>query len=177
MSSLKNQMDEPIHQRNIKIETFRTRNQHIVVQGTLIDNRLIRTYHLSGEERPASTIHHMVIRLLVDEKLTIQAVESEMPTYPHPECPETRPDLEKLVGMPIARGFTMKLKAMFEKGTGCSHLTELIRAMAPAAVQGFFTARSRKQRDNVSIENMKNLLVDTCWVWRKDGPAMRRLEK
>jgi hypothetical protein len=50
--------------------------------------------------------------------------------------------------------------------------------MAPAAVQGYWAHYSRKPVDkDVSSDSMKQFLVDTCWVWRKEGPLFKKLVK
>ncbi len=175
MEALKKSVREKIHQREINISTFKTDDKEIIVEGSLLDNRLVATYHLSGVDRPPDTVHHLIIRILVDKKLVIRQVETEMPRTPHVECPETIDSLQDLVGMKISRGFTMKIKNMFGKGRGCSHLSELIISMAPAAIQGYWTAISGDPISEDLKYTMKLLLTDTCWVWRRDGPAINQL--
>ncbi len=175
MTSLKDLMQENVHQRDLKIKTFKTENNQIIVEGSLIDNRLIDIHHHSGVVKPAGTVHFMVIRLLVDSEFTIREVETEMPCHPHDECPETINSLQQIKDLKITRGFTMKIKEMFGKGKGCSHLSELIIAMGPATVQGAFTAFSSTPLPESRRETMKPFLQDTCWVWRKDGNAIKKL--
>ncbi len=175
MASLKELMVEKVHRRDLKISTYKAKDKCIIVEGELIDNSLIETHHYSGVKRPAKTIHHMIIRLLIDDKLTIKKVEAEMPEFPQEECPETQSSLNEVLGMKITRGFTLKIKEMFSMGKGCSHLAELIISMAPAAVQGYWTAFSSEPLPDNLRETMKLLLSDTCWVWRKDGPALKRI--
>lgn len=175
MKDLKNQIKDKIHQREMKISTYSTENQHIIVEGILIDNRLIDTFHLSGGERPATTVHHLIIRILVDKRLVIRQIETEMPETPHEECPEAMVSLQELVGMKISRGFTTKVKNKFGKGSGCSHLSSLIISMAPAAIQGYWTNVSSKPLPPDLKYTMKLLLADNCWVWRSDGSALKQL--
>lgn len=175
MKSLKDHMKSRVHQRVIGIRTFTTADEHVIVEGRLTDNRLVNTYYLSGENRPPDTIHDLIVRILVDDRLVIRQVETEMPQIPHPDCQETINSLQEIVGFKIRRGFTQKVKALFGKGEGCSHLTELITAMAPAAIQGFWTACSRNPLPENIIDALKLMLVDTCRVWRRGGKALKRL--
>jgi len=175
MASLKDLMEEKIHHRDLKISTYKAKDKCIIIEGQLIDNSLIETHHYSGKMRPAKTIHHMIIRLLIDSKLTIREVEVEMPAFPHEECPETQASLNDVIGMKISRGFTMKIKEMFSGGRGCSHLAELIISMAPTAVQGYWTAFTSEPLPDNLPDTMRLMLSDTCWVWRKDGPALKRV--
>ena len=174
-TSLNAMKQEEVHRRDHKISTYKAENHSIIVEGTLFDQRLIDIHHFSGTIRLAGIQHDMVIRLLVNPDLTIEDVEVEMPGHPHEECPETMESLQQIKGLKISRGFTMKIKELFSQGRGCSHLSELLIAMAPAAVQGFWTAfSSDSQPENVD-NTVKPFLTDTCWVWRKDGNAIKSL--
>ncbi len=176
VESLRSLKKEKVHARDIVISTYSTEGNEIIVEGQLIDNRLIETYHHSGENRSPDTVHHLVIRMLIDRDFHIREIEAEMPRTPHVDCRETAESLQVLKGMKIARGFTMKIKELFSNGKGCSHLSELIIAMAPAAIQGFWTAYSGNPLPKESKSSMKTFLKNTCWVWRSDGPLMKSLE-
>ncbi|OQY13519.1 MAG: hypothetical protein B6I30_02840, partial [Desulfobacteraceae bacterium 4572_187] len=61
---------------------------------------------------------------------------------------------------------------------GCLHLTTLVLAMAPAIIQGYWVYRNKEKGDNeISPEILNNYLIDTCWVWRKDGPLLAELRQ
>ncbi len=175
MTSLKEIREEKVHNRDIKVSTYKCKDNGIIVEGELIDNRVVDTHHYDGGKRPPGTVHHLIIRLLIDNEFVIQDVEVEMPNTPHEECPETQNSLDEIKGLKIMRGFTMKIKDMFSNGQGCSHLSELLISMAPAAVQGFFTSFSTEPIPDGMDKSMTLFLTDTCWVWRKDGPALKKL--
>jgi hypothetical protein len=47
--------------------------------------------------------------------------------------------------------------------------------MAPAAVQGAFSAKAREPLDQetgamIALQRLK----DTCWAWREEGPLMEK---
>ncbi len=177
MNSLKERMREKAHNRKINITTFQADDGNVIVEGGLIDNRLLTTHHYSGEVRPPHLVHHLIIRILIGgQSFTIDDVEVEMPGIPHKDCIELVKSLDRIKGMKIAQGFTMKIKEMFAFGKGCAHLTELLLAMAPAAVQGFFTSASTQPVSPDFSAGMENFLTDTCWYWRKDGPALTELK-
>ncbi|MBI9082178.1 MAG: DUF2889 domain-containing protein [Desulfobacterales bacterium] len=163
-----------VHTRKIDMRTFETGPGAIVVEGTLIDDRLYATYPMSGERRPPGVVHHMTIRMhVVGPDLTIEAIEVAMPAVPREECRETQSSLDRLLGMRIAAGFTEKVKAQIGGAAGCTHLTALLLAMAPAAVQGFWAAISQKAMDPALYgDRAVTFLTDTCRVWRRDGPLM-----
>ena len=60
-------------------------------------------------------------------------------THPHGGCPAIIDHYGGLVGLSIARGFTHKVRELFGGPRGCTHTTALLQAMAPVAVQCFWS--------------------------------------
>lgn len=168
-----------VHTRKIDIRTFETGPGAIVVEGTLMDDRLYATYAMSGERRPPGVVHHMTIRMQVTgPDLAIEALEVEMPAVPRAECRETQRCLDRICGTRIAAGFTERVKAGVGGAAGCTHLTALLLAMAPAAVQGFWAAMSQTVMDPALYgDRALTFLTDTCRVWRKDGPLLAEFKR
>ncbi len=176
MGDLTRLKGKKVHNRDIKVSTYQAPDNCIIVEGELIDNRLVNIHHFSGKVIPPDIVHHMIIRLLINRESEIKDVEVEMLETPQESCSETLDSLNPIIGMKIQRGFTMKIKDMFTGGKGCSHLSELLVSMAPASVQGGFTAFSSKPVPKEAAAGVRAILTDTCWVWRKDGPAIKNLE-
>lgn len=179
MSSLKIDREKKIHSRDIKIATFAYDDAHIIVEGELNDNRIISNFSHTGDYYPPGNIHHMFLRLLIEiESIRIVQVEIEMPGIPHQECPESISNFAKLEGMRIAPGFTSKVRNLIGGPKGCAHLSGLLMAMASAALQGLWTYLARDYQPDVNISAAANeYLVNTCWVWRQDGPLVDSLSK
>lgn len=80
--------------------------------------------------------------------------------------------------MKIAPGFTEKVKTMLGGTNSCSHLKTLVLSMASAAVQGFWVHRTKELKSDESTSDLMNsYVIDTCWVWRKNGPlASQKME-
>jgi len=105
------------------------------------------------------------------------AAEAEMKRVPREPCPEILPGLQKLVGLRIITGYTQKVKDLIGGIQGCSHLTNLFLTMGPAAVQGYWAVYGRKPGAR-SLQNPAILrVIDSCHVWRKDGPLAQSLEE
>jgi len=79
----------------------------------------------------------------------------------------------------ITKGFTAKVKKMTGGIKGCTHLVELILAMAPATIQGYATYQSRKEVvfNPNRAKMILGFLVNTCLVWREDGPFVEMFKK
>ena len=170
---------QKIHTRSIDIATYAGDSDAIIVEGVLTDDRLTATYRPTGETRPPGRVHHMIIRMIVrGPKLIIEDIDVEMPTVPRQECRETLDSLTPLKRMPIASGFTNRVKDLVGGTKGCAHLVALITAMAPATVQGAWAAMSGKRRDPATIlPGAVKRIKDTCRVWRSDGPLVKEIEQ
>lgn len=170
---------QKIHTRTIDITTYEDTSDSVVVEGILKDDRLLESYRIAGERIPPGTFHHMIVRIKVRGfQLIIEEIEVDMPTVPHDICRETQRCLEPVKGMSIAPGFTSKIKALAAGPKGCNHLLTLLTAMAPAAVQGAFSAKARQPFDpefgaRIALKRLKN----TCRVWREDGPLMEEYKE
>ena len=155
---------QKIHTRNIEVAIYFFENDAIVVEGRLKDDRLIDSYRSGGEIVRPGVVHNMLIRMKVrGPGLVIEDIDVEMPTVPHEDCLETRRTLEPIKGMSIESGFTTKARSLVGGAKGCAHLLALLMAMAPAAVQGAWTAATRQPNDSQALKtySMKRL-KNTC---------------
>lgn len=167
-----------IHGRTIAVSTYAYDQDSVIVEGRLTDTRFKKTYYLDGESRPPGIVHDLVVRLRVKgPDLVIEDIEVEMKTVPHEDCDQTINSLMPIKGMKIRHGFTAGVKASVGGAKGCSHLVELLLAMAPAAVQGAWSAVATKPIDPSKHSGKALAFLDnTCWVWRSDGPLMKELK-
>jgi hypothetical protein len=164
-----------VHTRKIEINTFDLGNHRILVEGELEDTRRPPSSTEKSETGPF-LVHHLVARFWVQgPDLTISAVDAEMKRIPRQGCPEVLPAVQKLVGVKIITGFTQKVKDLIGNVRGCSHLTSLFLTLGPVAVQGYWAAYGRepgaRSLDNPAISRV----IDSCHVWRKDGPQVQSL--
>jgi hypothetical protein len=167
---------ELVHHRDMSIRTFDLGEGRILVEGRLRDQR---HRPRAGEEfEGAFLVHDMVARLTIrGPDMVIDDVEAEMPQHPREGCAEVLPWMKKLVGEKIASGFTQRVKGLVGNARGCAHLTTLLIAMGPVAIQGHWAAygldRSKIRADDSRVRR----LVNTCYLWREDGPIMQELKK
>lgn len=165
---------KPVQSRTMEIQIFDLGDHQVQVEGQLRDRRTVPP---RGSQDHPALIHHLIARLWVrGPDLTITAAEGEMKRVPRDLCPEILPGLQKLVGLRIITGYTQKVKDLIGGVQGCSHLTNLFLSMGPAAVQGYWAAYGRKPGAR-SLNNPAILrVIDSCHVWRKDGPLVQSLE-
>ena len=170
---------ERLHNRNIDITTYAYDIDAIALEGRLIDDRTNASYTMFGEPRPPGTVHDMIVRMIVRlPKMVIEDLEVEMVAVPNTDCPAALMSLMPLKGERIAAGFTTKVQRMVGGAQGCAHLVSLCRAMASAAIQGAYSFASRQPPSlgHYSDRSFK-AIIDTCHIWRSDGPLVARLKK
>ena len=180
MHSIWKSKGEKLHTRNIKVSTYDYDGQRIIVEGLLKDDRFQESYSFTGEKFPSGVIHHMAIRLIVNcSNLLIEDIDVDLISVPREVCRETINCLAPIKGLTITKGFTAKVKKLAGGKKGCTHLVELILAMAPAAVQGFaaYQSKNRVVFDPDRAKMILEFLVNTCRAWRDDGPFVEMFKK
>ena len=180
MQSIWKSKGEKLHSRKIEVTTYDYDEQRMIVEGSLKDDRFQESHAITGEKFPSGVIHHMAIRLLVNcSTLLIEDIDVDLMSIPREACRETIGCLAPIKGLTITKGFTAKVKKLAGGKRGCTHLVELILAMAPAAIQGYATYQSRKQAvfDPDRAKMILQFLVNTCHVWREDGPFVEMFKK
>jgi hypothetical protein len=169
-----------IHGRRLEIATYDYGSDAIVVEGRLTDNRYQNVYYFSNNEiRPPGVVHDLVIRMKVrGPELVIDDIDVDMETIPRKDCRMLLDALKPVIGMKIRAGFTEAVKEKVGGAKGCTHLAALLLAMAPAAVQGAWSALARQPVDPAKYGIAAlGFLENTCWVWRSDGELMRELRE
>jgi len=164
--------EDKYHKRAIEVSTYEYDDLRFAVEGILTDHRF-KEYQLgSGAKRSPGILHQMLIHLLINKtNLKIEDIHVEMPVVPTEACLETIHCLDLIKGLSISGGFTSKVKNIAGGNKGCSHLVALLISMGPAIIQGYGAYYDHKVpgflRDNY------NIVIDTCWLWRADGPLVK----
>ena len=180
MESPWNAKGKKIHTRDIEVTNYESDGQRIIVEGSLRDHRFQDSYTITGEKFTGGIIHSMTIRLLVNcSTFMIEEVDVELPAVPREFCRETLDCLAPIKGLTITRGFTAKVKKIAGGSKGCTHLVELLQAMAPAVFQGVaaYRAQALSGFDPARAEAALKLLANTCHAWREDGPLVERINR
>jgi len=171
-----------LHDREYRVRAFRMSGDRLLIRGAVRDQKPPNLY-IADDDRPL-TIHHMQIDLEVGfPSLEIMKATVRFETHPHGGCPSIIDHYGGLVGLSIARGFTHKVRELFGGPRGCTHTTALLQAMAPVAVQCFWSmdaAESNRAtepeepgRDRRGERWASNL--NTCHVWAEDGELVTNL--
>ena len=168
----------PAHLRDVSYRTFLRPDGHWDIEGTLEDTK---GYAQTSTERgylPAgAAIHHMGIRLTIDDNFKVLAVEVGMPVTPFDECQGAKPPVDKLVGASIGSGWRKVINEAMGRELGCTHLRELLFGMGTAAVQTVERYRAHERRlagkpEPVRLKPPPHL--GQCISWAFDSGPVKR---
>ena len=122
-------------------------------------------------------IHHLQIRLTVDNRLVIQDVTTSLDQIPHAECVHGPLHMHKLKGATLGRGWRKTIDEHMGRTEGCTHLRELLFNMATAAFQsvpaGQWHRRELAGRPQPEVSTPPPFLGQ-CTTWAFDSPTVAR---
>lgn len=175
-----------LHNRRYEVRAFRKSADCVLLRGMVRDDKPHGLY-LEDDTEPL-TIHHMIVDIEISFPLmVIQSAQVVFESHPHTECTGIVNHYQGLVGLSIARGFTHKVRELFGGPRGCTHVTALLSAMAPVAIQCAWSMRIASAREDKSMnipkeqmtpeqrENLFAMNLNTCHVWSEDGDTVATL--
>lgn len=169
-------MKELVQNRDLTLRSYDLGDHCILIEGFLTDHRYRPSSNKDTEE--SWLVHDMIVRLKVrGPGMLIEGAEAEMPHHPKEECPVVIPWIRKIEGLSITSGFTMKVKEIIGNSKGCAHLTSLVIALGPAAVQGYWAAYGVGRKQMGLKDEVVRKIINTCYLWRQDGPMVGKLKK
>ena len=174
-----------LHDREYRVRAYRLAADRLLLQGGVRDQKPPGLY-IAADPEPL-TIHHMQLSLTIafPELVVVDAV-CDFESHPFERCPTITGHYGELVGLSIARGFTHRVRELFGGPNGCTHTTALLQAMAPVAVQCFWSMNAAEQREQGNAaflpgrgddEGMWRRNVNTCHVWAQDGELVAARER
>jgi hypothetical protein len=131
-----------MHTRRVEYRGFQRDDGLWDIEGELLDTKPHKmVIEGEGEWAPNEPIHHMHIRVTLDDAFVIQAIEVDMDAHPHEPC-------RHLGGI-----------------QGCTHLRELLFNLATAAFQ------SRSASFAPPPDGRPPMHLGQCLAWDFNGPV------
>ena len=134
-----------LHTRTVTIEGFAREDGLWDIEGRMTD---VKTYGFPNEDRgrieAGEPLHDMRVRLAIDADMRVHAVEASTEASPFRICPEIAPNYRKLEGAVIGPGWRARIREVADGRDGCTHISELLVAMATAAFQTLYAQRERR---------------------------------
>lgn len=175
------QKKERIHSRTITVNSYETDDSSLLVEGELVDERYFPSFYYSRNEfLDPGLVHDIRVEMKVSlPSMEITEARASMRKIPIEECLGVESSVAKIVGLRIMPGFTGALKKRLGGIESCLHMTTLIYHMGAAAVQGMWASLSRKRKGGGTrpLDYDPDILKNSCWLWREDGPFFENVKR
>lgn len=163
-----------LHTRNLDMRGFRRDDGLWDIEGHLTD---VKTYGFHndwrGEIAPGTPIHDMWIRVTIDSRLTVQDIEVATDASPYRICPDIAPNFAAIKGLTIGPGWNRRLKERLGGTKGCTHLVEMLGALATVAIQTL--VGERKELDTpAGAAPRRPAFLDSCHALASDSEVTER---
>ncbi|MYN11966.1 DUF2889 domain-containing protein [Pusillimonas sp. TS35] len=164
---------EPLHSRSIRVNSFARADGLWDLEAELID---VKAYDFplrgGATHRAGDPIHHMHLRITIDENFTIVDAAAAYDAAPYgPHCMAIEPDYHDLIGMNLLRNFRDAVKARFGRVAGCTHMSELTYVLPTAAVQ---TMANRRRQEAQRPDARRPFQLDGCHALSVEGEVVRQ---
>ena len=128
-----------LHNRNVSLKGFIRDDELFEVEAELIDTK---NYNFQNFERGTikkdEPIHHMKIRLVLDDNLYVIDAEAKTENSPYYICKNANSNFKKIIGLQIKSGWKRQITKLIGGINGCTHITELLSSVATAAFQTIY---------------------------------------
>jgi len=159
-----------VHTRRIAVEGFRREDGLFELEGLIEDVKPFDLPLRSGLRPSGEPLHHMQVRVTIDEDFNILDAEACLNHTPYPGfCEAIASAYRRLIGLNLMRGFRRDVNTLFAGVQGCSHTTELLHSLPTVAVQ---TVASFLHEDPSRQD--KPFQLDRCHALDTHGENVRR---
>lgn len=166
-----------MHQRSVQCDAYARDDGLWEVEAHLRDTKPFAYLHFArGPLEPGSAVHDMILRLTVDDALTIVAAEAEMATTPVLGCQDVLPAMADLVGIRAVAGWRKVARERIGRLHACTHLMDLMVPAITTLYQSMGMGRAPEGRNAVAearASGERPFYLDGCYSWRADGPTVR----
>ena len=170
---------EHSHTRSVECRGYRRKDGLWDIEGHLVDAKPYAFPDEDGGMRPAGdAVHDMWIRLTLDDDMVIRRCEAAMESHPFPVCRSIAPNLARLAGVRIGKGWMAEVNRLIGGVEGCTHLREMLPTMATTAFQTMYGYRIQKAREKGLGRPKPNpgrpRHLNACHAFREDGEIVKK---
>lgn len=163
-----------INTRRIECEGYRRDDGLLDIEARLVDKKA-RAYRedVRGIRQPNEPVHEMQLRLTVNKAMVVLGIEIQSVSAPFPTCLRPAPDVGKLVGKSLAKGWRRAVEEALGGVKGCTHVRELLRCAATSAFQTFYSwpevGQPVARPSGSGGQKDRSRFIDSCMGWAADG--------
>ena len=114
----------------------------------------------------------------LDDDMVIRRCEAAMESHPFPVCRSIAPNLARLAGVRIGKGWMAEVNRLIGGVEGCTHLREMLPTMATTAFQTMYGYRIQKAREKGLGRPKPNpgrpRHLNACHAFREDGEIVKK---
>jgi Protein of unknown function (DUF2889) len=122
-------------------------------------------------------IHHLLIRVTLDDEMLIHDIATSMDSIPHAECSGAPVNMHKFKGLRMGAGWRKLINEHIGGTAGCTHLREMLFNMATAAFQtlpsGQWLRREQRGEDHPPMQEPA-FFLNQCHSWAYHSPTVQR---
>ena len=168
-----------LHNRNISFKGYIRDDELFEIEAELIDTKNYDFQnHDRGTIKKDEPIHQMKIKLVLDDNLFVVDAEAETENSPYFICKNANSNFKKIIGLQIKSGWKREITKIIGGTNGCTHITELLSAVATAAFQTIYPYKSKQKNRNdtkLNHNQEKPLLLGTCHAFNTNSEVVKRL--
>lgn len=170
---------EHSHTRSVECRGYRRKDGLWDIEGHLVDTKPDAFPDEDGGMHPAGeAVHDMWIRLTIGDDMVIHGCEAVMESHPFPVCRSIAPNLARLAGVRIGKGWIAEVNRLIGGVDGCTHLRELLPTMATTAFQTMYGHRIKEAREAGLGRPRPNpgrpRHLNACHAFRDDGEIVAK---
>ena len=160
----------PMHTRRVEYRGFQREDGLWDIEGELHDTKP-HAFEIEGEGTwaPNEAIHHMLIRVTLDDAMVIRHIAVAMDAHPHDPCPQAMVPMQRLIGETVGRGWRLTIERHLGGIQGCTHLRELLFNLATAAFQ------TRSASFAPTADGQPPMHLGQCLAWDFNGPVVEKV--
>lgn len=170
---------EHIHTRSVVTRGYIRGDGLWDLDAEIHDSKTYTTRNADGlETQPGAGIHHMKVRLTLDESFKVVDAVSVMPCTPFPECKAAADPVRGLIGATVGRGWRKVIDEAMGGTRGCTHVREMVASMATVAFQtipNYRTYQRRLRGEPRPVGGKPGHQLGQCLGWDTDGPVVARI--
>lgn len=162
-----------LHTRKIQCRGYKRDDGLWDIEGRIVDEK---TYSFDNVDRggvaAGEPVHHMEIRLTLDDDLVVQKAEASTEVSPYGICGEINSSFSALEGLAIKPGWRRDVIKRLGGVKGCVHITDLVTGpLAVTAHQTIFAAREKRKTAEPGKAPPQ---LSTCHAYRPSSPVIKR---
>ncbi len=160
-----------MHTRRVEYRGFLREDGLWDIEGELHDSKP-HAFEIKGEGQwaPGEAVHHMCIRVTLDNHMVVQDIQVAMDSTPHEPCIQAAEPMRRMIGCRMGGGWRQAIERNLGGVQGCTHLRELLYNMATAAFQTMAEVAFA-----VPSQDKPPAHLGKCLTWDFNSPVVERV--